>query len=94
MTDTSVDPRLFSLDPAERRAFRDRLGEGIAYYIPPELRQIMQFLGEATPSSAVERAGSASMRAVQPDRTVGQRIGDVGEVLSETAGVVAPAMHR
>ena len=92
MTDTSVDPRLFSLDPAERRAFRDRLGEGIAYYSPPELRQIMQFLGEATPSSAVERAGSASMRAVQPDRTVGQRIGDVGEVLSETAGVVAPAM--
>jgi hypothetical protein len=51
---------LFSRDPAERRAFREELGEGIAYFIPPELRSRFQFLAEMTPSAAVERAGQAS----------------------------------
>jgi hypothetical protein len=92
VTDTRVNPSLFSRDPAERRAFRDRMSRGIEYFIPPELRPLLGFAAEMTPSAAVERGGAASMRAVQPDRTAMERLGDIGEVLSETAGVVAPAM--
>jgi hypothetical protein len=92
MADTRTNPNLFSRDPAERRAFRDALGAGIGRFVPPELRPLLGFVAGATPSAAVERAGAASMRAVQPGRTGMERLGDVGEVLSETAGVVAPAM--
>jgi predicted GNAT family acetyltransferase len=90
MTDATTDPRLFSRDPAERRAFLSEVGEGIAYFIPPELRSRFQFLAEMTPSATVERAGSAARSAVQPGLTAGERIGNVGAMLSETAGVVAP----
>ena len=90
MTDTTTNPRLFSRDPAERRAFREELGAGIGRFIPPELRSRFQFLAEMTPSAAVERAGSAARSAVQPGLTAGERIGNVGAMLSETAGVAAP----
>jgi hypothetical protein len=90
MTDTTTNPRLFSRDPAERRAFREELGAGIGRFIPPELRSRFQFLAEMTPSAAVERAGSAARSAVQPGLTAGERIGNVGTMLSETAGVAAP----
>jgi predicted GNAT family acetyltransferase len=90
MTDATTNPRLFSRDPAERRAFLSEVGEGIAYFIPPELRSRFQFLAEMTPSATVERAGSAARSAVQPGLTAGERIGNVGAMLSETAGVVAP----
>jgi hypothetical protein len=90
VTDTTTNPRLFSRDPAERRAFLSEVGEGIAYFIPPELRSRFQFLAEMTPSATVERAGSAARSAVQPGLTAGERIGNVGAMLSETAGVAAP----
>ena len=90
MTDATTNPRLFSRDPAERRAFRDELGAGIGRFIPPELRSRFQFLAEMTPYAAVERAGSAARSAVQPGLTAGERIGRVGTTLSEMAGVAAP----
>ena len=90
MTDTTTDPRLFSRDPAERRAFLSEVGEGIAYFIPPELRSRFQFLAEMTPSAAVERAGQASQRVFDADRTAMERVGDFGTMLSEMAGVAAP----
>jgi hypothetical protein len=70
--------------------FREELGEGIAYFIPPELRSRFQFLAEMTPSAAVERAGQASQRMFDADRTAMDRVGDFGTMLSETAGVAAP----
>jgi predicted GNAT family acetyltransferase len=90
MTDTTTNPRLFSRDPAERRAFRDELGEGIGRFIPPELRSRFQFLAEMTPSATVDRAGQASQRMFDADRTAMDRVGDFGTMLSETAGVAAP----
>jgi hypothetical protein len=90
VTDARTDPRLFSRDPAERRAFLSEVGEGIAYFIPPELRSRFQFLAEMTPSATVERAGSAARSAVQPGLTAGERVGNVGAMLSEMAGVAAP----
>ena len=90
MTDTTTNPRLFSRDPAERRAFREELGAGIGRFIPPELRSRFQFLAEMTPSAAVERAGQASQRVFDADRTAMDRVGDFGTMLSETAGVAAP----
>jgi predicted GNAT family acetyltransferase len=90
VTDTTTNPRLFSRDPAERRAFREELGAGIGRFIPPELRSRFQFLAEMTPYAAVERAGSAARSAVQPGLTAGERIGRVGTTLSEMAGVAAP----
>jgi hypothetical protein len=70
--------------------FRSRLGAGIAYFIPPELRSRFQFLAEMTPSAAVERAGQASQRMFDADRTAMERVGDFGTMLSEMAGVAAP----
>jgi hypothetical protein len=90
VTDTTTNPRLFSRDPAERRAFREELGAGIGRFIPPELRSRFQFLAEMTPYATVERAGSAARSAVQPGLTAGERIGRVGTTLSEMAGVAAP----
>jgi hypothetical protein len=90
MTDTTTNPRLFSRDPAERRAFLSEVGEGIAYFIPPELRSRFQFLAEMTPSATVERAGQASQRMFDADRTAMERVGDFGTMLSEMAGVAAP----
>jgi hypothetical protein len=90
MTDTRVNPSLVSRDPAERRAFFANLGEGIGYFIPPEVRPLFQFAADMTPSATVERASQASQRMFQPDRTAMERFGDFGDMLSETAGVVAP----
>ena len=74
-----------------RRAALDEFGRDIGYYIPPELRGILGLVAEATPTATIDRASAASMRAADPTRTASQRIGDVGNMLSEVAGVVAPA---
>lgn len=74
-----------------RRRALDELGRDIAYYLPPEIRPIVGLLAESTPTATLERAGRASERMLDPDRTARQRVGDLGEMLSETAGVVAPA---
>ena len=75
-----------------RRAALDDLGRNIGYYIPPELRGLLGAVAEMTPTSTLERAAQASQSMVAPDRTASERIGDFGTMLSETAGVVAPAM--
>jgi hypothetical protein len=75
-----------------RRAALNDLGRNIGYYIPPELRGLLGAAAEMTPTSTLERAARASQSMVAPDRTASERIGDLGTMLSETAGVVAPAM--
>jgi len=90
MTDTSGG---FSFpDAAERRAFRDRMSRGIERYIPPEMRPFLGLVAESTPSAALERAGAASMEMAAPDRTAMERLGSLGAMLSETAGVAAPVL--
>jgi hypothetical protein len=75
-----------------RRAALNDLGRNIGYYIPPELRGLLGAAAEMTPTSTLERAARASQSMVSPNRTASERIGDLGTMLSETAGVVAPAM--
>jgi hypothetical protein len=75
-----------------RRAALDEFGRDIGYYVPPELRGILGMVAESTPTASIDRASQSAVRMVQPGRTAGQRIGDLGGLLSETAGVVAPAM--
>ena len=79
-----------SKEAGQRRT--QALNEGLAYYVPPELRQKLGLLAEMTPTATAQRAGQAGERMLAPDRTVGQRVGDLGAMLSETAGVVAPAV--
>lgn len=74
-----------------RRRAVNEFGEDIAYYIPPELRQMVGLLADATPSETVGRASQASRRMLDADRTAMQRVGDFGTMASEIAGVVAPA---
>jgi hypothetical protein len=75
-----------------RRAALDEFGRDIGYYVPPEMRGILGMVAEATPTASIDRASQSAVRMVQPGRTMGQRVGDLGGLLSETAGVVAPAM--
>lgn len=75
-----------------RRAALDEFGRDIGYYVPPEMRGILGMVAEATPTASIDRASQSAVRMVQPGRTMGQRFGDLGGLLSETAGVVAPAM--
>ena len=75
-----------------RRAALDEFGRDIGYYVPPEMRGILGMVAESTPTASIDRASQSAVRMVQPGRTAGQRIGDLGGLLSETAGVVAPAM--
>lgn len=79
-----------SKEAGQRRT--QALNEGLAYYVPPELRQKLGLLAEMTPTATAQRAGQASERMMAPDRTAAQRVGDLGAMLSETAGVVAPAV--
>lgn len=79
-----------SKEAGQRRT--QALNEGLAYYVPPELRQKLGLLAEMTPTATAQRAGQAGERMMAPDRTAAQRVGDLGAMLSETAGVVAPAV--
>lgn len=74
-----------------RRAALNEFGRDVGYYVPPELRDLLGFAAEMSPTATVDRAATASMRAADPSRTTSQRIGDVGNMLSEVAGVVGPA---
>jgi len=72
-----------------RRAALDEFGRDIEYYVPSGLRPAVGLLAEMTPNRANERAAMASDRMFQPDRTVGQRVGDFGEMVSEVAAGAA-----
>lgn len=81
----------FSAEAGQRRrAALDEFGREIGYYVPPELRNLLGAVAELSPIASVERAGQASERMLAPDRTAMERVGDLGAMLSETAGVVAP----
>lgn len=81
----------FSPEAGQRRtAALGGLVDRAEYYVPPELRSILGFAGEMSPVAGLQRAGQASERMLDPSRTGGQRFGDLGEMLSETAGVAAP----
>ena len=84
----------FSGDGAgqRRRAALNQLESDIAYYVPPELRNKLGLLSQMTPSAGVERASLASNRMLAPGLEPAQRVNALGEMLSETAGIVAPAM--
>jgi predicted GNAT family acetyltransferase len=75
-----------------RRAALDEFGRDIGYYVPPEMRGLLGFAAEMTPTASLERAGQASERMFDADRTAMERAGDLGAMLSETAGVAAPMM--
>ena len=83
----------FTADAGQRRrAALDEFGRDIGYYVPPELRNLLGFAAEMTPTATLERAGQASQQMLAPDRTAMERVGDLGTMLSETAGVAAPIM--
>jgi len=75
-----------------RRRRLSELGADAMYYIPPELRGLIEMLGEANPVSGVGRAGQAAQELVAPGVAPLDRVGAGGRMLSEMAGVVAPAM--
>ena len=75
-----------------RRAALDEFGRSLEQYVPPEMRGLLGFAAEMTPTATLERAGQASQRMFDADRTATERVGDLGAMLSETAGVVAPMM--
>lgn len=82
----------FSAEAGQRRrAGLDEFGREVGYYVPPELRNLFGLVAEMTPTATLERAGQASERMFDPARTSMERFGDFGSMLSETAGVVAPA---
>ena len=78
------------MNSPSRKNRGQRIGEAIGEYIPPNLRPLAEFVAGNSPTAVNQRAGAAFSRAVAPDRTISQRIGDVGEGLSETASIAAP----
>ena len=81
----------FSQEARDRRgqAAAD-FGRSLERYIPPNLRPLAGFLTESNPVMGIYRAGDASARVFAPNRTGMERVGDLGEALSETAAVVVP----
>lgn len=81
----------FTADAGQRRrAALDEFGRDIGYYVPPELRNLLGLAAEMTPTATLERAGQASQRMLDADRTAMERVGDFGTMLSETAAMAAP----
>jgi len=75
-----------------RRAALDQFGRDVEYYVPPEMRGLLGFAAEMTPSATIDRAAQAGGEMMAPGRTPMERVGSAGRMLSETAGVVAPMM--
>ena len=70
---------------------RKALDEAIGYYIPPNLRGLLGFAAEMTPTRGIERAGQASQELFAPGTPGWDRVSALGDMASEIAGVVAPA---
>ena len=79
----------FSREAGQQR--RKALDEAIEYYTPPNLRGLLGFAAEMTPTRGIERAGLASQRLFAPDTPGWDRVSALGDMASEIAGVVAPA---
>lgn len=82
--------RILGSTGQERTAALRDLGRRAEYYVPPELRGILGFAAEMTPSETLNRAAVAGGEMLAPGRTPMQRVGSAGRMLSETAGVAAP----
>jgi hypothetical protein len=76
----------------ERRQWLDNLGRKAEYYVPPEMRNLLGFAAEMTPTATLDRAAQAGGEMMAPGRTPMERLGSAGQMLSETAGVAAPMM--
>lgn len=79
------------LSGAGRRAALDDIGAGLIRYIPPEWRALAGLIAEANPVRGIERAGQAARRLAAPEAAPMERVAATGNVLSEMAGVLAPA---
>lgn len=79
----------FSREAGQQR--RKALDEAIEYYTPPNLRGLLGFAAEMTPTRGIERAGLASQKLFAPDTPGWDRASALGDMASEIAGVVAPA---
>lgn len=73
-----------------RRAALDEFGRDVGYYVPPNLRGLLGFAAEMTPSATLDRASQKSSSMLAPNRTPMQRVGDLGGMLSETSAIAAP----
>ena len=82
---------ILGMSGQERTEALRQLGRDAEYYVPPELRGILGFAAEMTPSETLNRAGAAGREMTAPGRTPMQRVGSAGQMLSETAAVAAPA---
>ena len=83
---------ILGMSGQERTEALRQLGRDLEYYVPPELRGILGFAAEMTPTATLERAAQAGGEMLAPDRTAMERLGSAGQMLSETAGVAAPMM--
>ena len=83
---------ILGMSGQERTEALRLLGRDLEYYVPPELRGILGFAAEMTPTATLERAAQAGGEMLAPDRTAMERLGSAGQMLSETAGVAAPMM--
>lgn len=79
----------FSREAGQQR--RKALDEAIEYYTPPNLRGLLGFAAEMTPTRGIERAGLASQKLFASDTPGWDRVSALGDMASEIAGVVAPA---
>src|SRR6056297_875474 len=76
----------------QRREWLNSQGASVEQFVPPELRGLLGFAAEMTPSATLDRAAQAGGQMMAPGQTPMQRVGNAGRMLSETAGVAAPVM--
>jgi hypothetical protein len=86
----SQEPGFFSREAGQNR--RAWLDETVNYFTPPELRGPLGLLNEANPVTSMERASTASQTMLAPETSGWGRVAAGGDMLSNMAGIVAPAM--
>ena len=86
----SQEPGFFSREAGQKR--RAWLDETVNYFTPPELRGPLGLINEANPVTSMERASTASQTMLAPETSGWGRVAAGGDMLSNMAGIVAPAM--
>ena len=86
----SQEPGFFSREAGQKR--RAWLDETVNYFTPPDLRGPLGLINEANPVTSMERASTASQTMLAPETSGWGRVAAGGDMLSNMAGVVAPAM--
>jgi hypothetical protein len=83
----------FSRDAGQaRRARLNALAEEAVQYVPPELRAWLGIANELNPVVSMERAGQSANALLAPETSGWGRVEATGDMLSNMAGVVAPAV--